>query len=372
MKTIYESESTPKKDGFYMPGEYEGQERTWILWPHRSDVWRCGAKPAQKVFTEIIKTVARFQPITVGVNAEDFPAVCEIFDGVENVRVIHMEYNDSWIRDPGPAFLINDKGDVALSHFHFNAYGGFIDGLYFPWDKDASIGLQVAQLEQVNRYRPEDYILEGGSFNCDGQGTVVTTEMCLLNEDRNPQYTKEQIEEKLAEYLGIEKVIWIKDGIDPFETNGHVDDVACFSAPGEVCCMWTDDPNHKFYKECQEAYKTLSETTDARGRKLKIHKVIMPATSVYMTEKEASTIDPVEGVLPRTPRGRFRAELPQLPAHQRGGAGATVWRPQRCPGTQGYPSRLSESRGHRHHDSRGHLWWRQHPLHHPAAAQGAL
>ena len=289
MKTIYESESTPKKDGFYMPGEYEEQERTWILWPHRSDVWRCGAKPAQKVFTEIIKTVARFQPITVGVNAEDFPAVCEIFDGVENVRVIHMEYNDSWIRDPGPAFLVNDKGDVALSHFHFNAYGGFIDGLYFPWDKDASIGLQVAQLEQVNRYRPEDYILEGGSFNCDGQGTVVTTEMCLLNEDRNPQYTKGQIEEKLAEYLGIEKVIWIKDGIDPFETNGHVDDVACFSAPGEVCCMWTDDPNHKFYKECQEAYKTLSETTDARGRKLKIHKVIMPATSVYMTEEEAST-----------------------------------------------------------------------------------
>ena len=169
-------------------------------------MWRCGAKPAQKVFTEIIKTVARFQPITVGVNAEDFPAVCEIFDGVENVRVIHMEYNDSWIRDPGPAFIVNDKGDVALSHFHFNAYGGFIDGLYFPWDKDASIGLQVAQLEQVNRYRPEDYILEGGSFNCDGQGTVVTTEMCLLNEDRNPQYTKEQIEAKLSEYLGIEKV----------------------------------------------------------------------------------------------------------------------------------------------------------------------
>lgn len=163
----------------------------------------------------------------------------------------------------------------------------------------------MAQLEQVNRYRPEDYILEGGSFNCDGQGTVVTTEMCLLNEDRNPQYTKEQIEEKLAEYLGIEKVIWIKDGIDPFETNGHVDDVACFSAPGEVCCMWTDDPNHKFYKECQEAYKTLSETTDARGRKLKIHKVIMPATSVYMTEEEASTIDPVEGVLPRTPEDAF-------------------------------------------------------------------
>ena len=118
-------------------------------------------------------------------------------------------------------------------------------------------------------------------------------------------YTKEQIEGLLGEYLGIEKVIWIKDGIDPYETNGHVDDVACFSAPGEVCCMWTDDPEHKFYRECQEAYKTLSEATDAKGRKLKIHKVIMPSKSVYMTEEEASTIDPVEGVLPRTPEDAF-------------------------------------------------------------------
>ena len=133
----------------------------------------------------------------------------------------------------------------------------------------------------------------------------MTTEMCLLNEDRNPQYTKEQIEELLGEYLGIEKVIWIKDGIDPYETNGHVDDVACFSAPGEVCCMWTDDPDHKFYRECQEAYRVLCEATDARGRKLKVHKVIMPSTSVYMTEEEASTIDLVEGGLPRTPEDAF-------------------------------------------------------------------
>ncbi|MBQ3340113.1 MAG: agmatine deiminase [Atopobiaceae bacterium] len=305
MRTIYQDESTPKADGFWMPGEYEEQERTWILWPHRADVWRNGAKPAQKVFTQIIRTIARFQPVTVGVNEEDWPAVCELFDKDENVRVLLMQYNDSWLRDPGPAFLVNGKGELALSHFHFNAYGGFVDGLYFPWDKDASLGLQIAQIEQVNRYRPDDYILEGGSFNCDGQGTVVVTEMCLLNEDRNPQYTKEEIEGLLGEYLGIEKVIWIKDGIDPYETNGHVDDVACFSAPGEVCCMWTDDPEHKFYKECQEAFKTLSEATDAKGRKLKIHKVIMPSKSVYMTEEEASTIDLVEGSLPRTPEDAF-------------------------------------------------------------------
>ena len=133
--------------------------------------------------------------------------------------------------------------------------------------------------------------------------------------------------------------------------------------------MWTDDPNHKFYKECQEAYKTLSETTDARGLKLKIHKVIMPATSVYMTEEEASTIDPVEGVLPRTPEDAFEPSyLNFLPIN-----GAVLvpqfGDPNDARALKGYPSRLSESRGHRHHDARGHLWWRQHPLHHPAAAK---
>ncbi len=314
MRTIYESESTPRADGFRMPGEYERQERTWILWPHRSDVWRNGAKPAQKVFEQIIRTIARFQPVTVGVNSEDWPAVNQLFDGVDNVQVMLMEYNDSWLRDPGPAFLVNDAGELALSHFHFNAYGGFVDGLYFPWDKDASLGLQMANIVQCNRYRSDGFILEGGSFNCDGQGTVVTTDMCLLSPGRNASVTdfepwseelRAYCEDELKKYLGCEKVIWIKDGIDPYETNGHVDDVACFSAPGEVCCMWTDDPSHKFYAECQAAYRTLSEATDARGRKLKIHKVIMPSKSVYMTEEEASTIDPVEGVLPRTPEDAF-------------------------------------------------------------------
>ncbi len=314
MRTIYESESTPLADGFRMPGEYERQERTWILWPHRSDVWRNGAKPAQKVFEEIIRTIARFQPVTVGVNSEDWPAVNQVFDGVDNVQVLLMEYNDSWLRDPGPAFLVNDKGELALSHFHFNAYGGFVDGLYFPWDRDASLGLQMANVCQVNRYRPDSFILEGGSFNCDGQGTVVTTDMCLLSPGRNASVTdfepwsdelRAYCEDELKKYLGCTKVIWIKDGIDPYETNGHVDDVACFSAPGEVCCMWTDDPAHKFFAECQAAYRTLSEATDAQGRKLKVHKVIMPSKSVYMTEEEASTIDPVEGVLPRTPEDAF-------------------------------------------------------------------
>ena len=305
MRTITESESTPRADGYFMPAEFAPQDRVWMGWPHRTDTWAHGAKPAQAQYAEIARAISRFTPVTMCANQADYANCKAVFEEDENVTVIEMTTDDAWFRDTACTYVIDGKGDKRACHWHFNGYGGMIDGLYFPWDKDASLGLQISQIEQVTRYRPDDFILEGGSFNCDGQGTVVTTEMCLLNEDRNPQYTKEQIEELLGEYLGIEKVIWIKDGIDPYETNGHVDDVARFNAPGEVCCMWTDDPDHKFYRECQEAYRVLCEATDARGRKLKVHKVIMPSTSVYMTEEEASTIDLVEGSLPRTPEDAF-------------------------------------------------------------------
>lgn len=140
-------------------------------------------------------------------------------------------------------------------------------------------------------------MLEGGSIHVDGEGTVMTTEMCLLSEGRNPDMTKSEIEKMLCDYLGCEKVIWIKDGIDPDETNGHIDDVACFVAPGEVACIWTDDPAHPFYEQAQAAYKTLSEETDAKGRKLKVHKLCL--TKKPVTLAGAETIDAVQGTIPR-------------------------------------------------------------------------
>ena len=126
---------------------------------------------------------------------------------------------------------------------------------------------------------------------------MITTEMCLLSEGRNPHLTKEEIEEKLKEYLNLEKIIWVKDGIDPAETNGHIDDVACFVRPGEVACIWTEDPENPFYEAAQAAYKTLSEATDAKGRKLKVHKLCMTEEPCYL--KGADTIDTATGAIPR-------------------------------------------------------------------------
>ena len=138
-------------------------------------------------------------------------------------------------------------------HWHLNAYGGFENGLYFPWDKDEQIALKMAEMSGCRRYRPESFILEGGSIHVDGEGTVITTDMCLLDPGRNASVTdyepwseelRAYCDEQLKKYLGVEKVIWVKDGIDPEETNGHIDDVAQIVAPGKVLCIWSDDPDY--------------------------------------------------------------------------------------------------------------------------------
>ncbi|MEG0070655.1 MAG: agmatine deiminase [Raoultibacter sp.] len=300
MKTIFENESTPKKDGYRMPGEFEPQTGIWMLWPHRPDNWRNGAKPAQAAFANVAKAIAQFEPVTVGVNPEDYATARYVLGDIDDVRVIEMTSDDSWIRDCGPTFVVNDAGDVRAVHWHFNAWGGLVDGLYFPWDQDELVGVKVADLAGVDRYRPDEFILEGGSIHVDGEGSVITTEMCLLSEGRNPQMTREQVENYLGEYLGVEKVIWVTDGIDPEETNGHIDDVACYVAPGEVACIWTEDEDNPFYAASHAAYDQLSSAVDAQGRTLKVHKLCMPKNPTYMTQGEVDAIDVVEGTLPRT------------------------------------------------------------------------
>ena len=263
--------STPKQDGFRMPAEFEKQDEIFMLWPQRPDNWRNGAKPAQKAYADVAEAIAEFEPVTMLVSDEQFENCRTMLSN--KIRVIEMSSNDAWIRDCGPTFLINDKGERRACDWKFNAWGGLYDGLYFPWDKDDRVAEKVCELTATDTYRTQDFVLEGGSFHVDGEGTILTSEMCLLSPGRNPQMSKEDIEEKLKQYLGGEKVLWIKDGIDPEETNGHIDDVACFIRPGEVACIYTEDTKHPFYEAAKKAYEYLSRETDGKGRKLKIHKL---------------------------------------------------------------------------------------------------
>ena len=322
MRTITESESTPKADGFFMPAEFAPQDRVWMGWPHRTDTWAHGAKPAQKQYAAIARAIAEFTPVTMCANQADYANCKAVFENDENVTVIEMTTDDAWFRDTAATYVINGKGEKRANHWHFNAYGGLVDGLYFPWDKDEQIALKMAELSGCRRYRPDDMILEGGSITVDGEGTLVVTDQCLLSPGRTcsavleeeedpesiwPKYHKkfepwseelrEYMNEHLKDYLGVEKVIWVKEGIDPEETNGHIDDVACFVRPGEVACIWTEDKDHPFYQEAQDAFRTLSQATDAKGRRLKVHKLCLTKKPCLL--EGAETIDTVEGTIPR-------------------------------------------------------------------------
>ncbi len=287
--------STPKQDGFRMPGEFEPQQQVFMVWPERPDNWRDGAKPAREAFKNVACAISEFEPVTMIASPKQYQNCRESLP--EYIRVVEMVNDDAWARDSGPTFVINDKGDIRGVDWTFNAWGGHVDGLYSPWDNDDMVARKICELERVDSYRTEGFVLEGGSIHVDGEGTLITTEMCLLSEGRNPHMTKEEIENMLKEYLNLEKVIWIKDGIDPDETNGHVDDIACYVRPGEVACIYTEDKNHPFYEASQAAYKTLSEATDAKGRKLKVHKVCVTKKPVLLSG--ADTIAQVEGTIPR-------------------------------------------------------------------------
>jgi len=288
-------DGTPRADGFRMPGEFEPHAGTWMLWPQRPDNWRLGGKPAQHAWVAVASAIARFEPVTVGVNHDQYENARSMLPA--NVRVIELSNNDAWIRDSGPTFVVNDKGEVRLVHWNFNAWGGLYDGLYFPWDKDQFIPQKIAEIERVDRYKAP-LVMEGGSFHVDGEGTLLTTEECLLSPGRNPQLSREEIEQHLRDYLSVEKIVWLGRGIDPEETNGHVDDIACFVRPGVVLAGWTEDEDDWRYELLRENYARLEEATDARGRAFELHKLPMPDI-MEITPDEAWGVDAAEGSIPR-------------------------------------------------------------------------
>ncbi|MEA4811520.1 MAG: agmatine deiminase [Anaerolineaceae bacterium] len=298
-KTI---DSTPKQDGFRMPGEFEPHAGTWMIWPERPDNWRNGAKPAQKAFAEVAKAISQFEPLTMCVSVAQFNNARNHLPS--NVRVVEMSNNDSWMRDCGPTFVTNGN-EVRAIDWDFNAWGGLLGGLYFPWDLDDLVARKVADLECVDRYKAP-MVLEGGSIHCDGEGTLLTTEECLLNENRNPDMTKEEIETQLKAYLNLEKIIWLKRGIYNDETNGHVDNICCFVKPGVVLLAWTDDTEDPQYEISHENYEILSKSEDAKGRKFEIHKLLLPAP-VLINQEESEGVDPIEGTLPRNAGDRLAA-----------------------------------------------------------------
>ena len=294
----------PREDGFRMPGEFEKHSGTYMIWPERPDNWRLGGKPAQHVFTQVANAIGKYEPMTMCVSAAQYDNARNML--ADYVKVVEMSNDDSWMRDCGATFVVDDKGNKRAVDWCFNAWGGLVDGLYFPWDQDDKVAMKMSELEQVDRYRLDNFILEGGSIHVDGEGTLITTEECLLSEGRNSHLTKEEIEKTLCDYLNVSKILWIPNGIYNDETNGHVDNICNYVKPGVVVLAWTDDENDPQYAISKAAYDYLSSETDAKGRKLQIHKMYTPKP-ILITKEESVGVDAVDGTLPRQEGDRLAA-----------------------------------------------------------------
>lgn len=297
-------DSTPKKDNFRMPGEFEPHEGTFMIWPERADNWRFGGKYAQKAFADVAKAISAFEKVTICVSDSQYENARNMLS--DNIRVAEISNNDSWVRDSGPTFVKNDKGEVRGISWGFNAWGGLVDGLYFPWDKDNLVAEKICELEWKKVYDKRDFVLEGGSIHVDGEGTALVTEACLLSEGRNPHLTKEEIEENLKEYLNVEKIIWLKHGIYMDETNEHVDNICTFVKPGVVVLAWTEDETDPQYEMSKSCYEILSKEKDAKGRALEIYKLPLPKP-IYITKEESLGVDYNSSSYPRNEGDRLAA-----------------------------------------------------------------
>jgi agmatine deiminase len=288
--------STPKNDGYQMIAEYSDQKELFMIWPERPDNWRNGAKPVQKSFTKLAKIISKYEPVTMLVNESQYSNALSQIGSF--TRVLEMSSDDAWAQDTLPIFVKNKAGKIRAINFKFNAYGGLIDGLYFPWKKDDQLAIKVSNLLRLDYYSV-DSIVEGCSVITDGEGTIITTEDVLLAEDRNNGASKEFITAILEQYLGAKKIIWLKHGYFLDETGGDVDNMASFIRPGELALTWTDDIHSPIYSACKKAFDILSNETDAKGRHFKLHKFVVPYPQT-LTTTESEGIDLINGLMPRT------------------------------------------------------------------------
>jgi agmatine deiminase len=295
--------STPAADGYHLPAEWEPQAGCWMAWPVRPDNWRDEARPAQAAYAAVADAIAQAEPVTLTAPPDQVEAARAATSSA--VTVVELATDDAWMRDIGPSFVVDGQGHRRGVDWMFNAWGGLDGGLYAPWDRDDAAAALICAREGAPRYRAP-LVLEGGSIHVDGQGTLLTTEQCLLNPNRNPDLDRAQIEAQLRAHTGAETILWLGEGVWLDETDGHVDNLACFVRPGVVVLTWTDDRDDPQYAISLDARRRLEGAVDAQGRTIEVHLLPQPRPP-DMTDAEASGIATAPGTKPRRGGERLAA-----------------------------------------------------------------
>lgn len=259
----------PVCDGLHMPAEWSPHAGCWMAWPCPDPLLEDALDTVRTSFAGVVRAIARFEPVTLLARPQDAEVAAALCGA--GVEVVPAPITDAWMRDFGPTFVVDGAGGVAGVDWMFNSWGHTYDE---PTHDDDVAQLILSRLG-MRRYAAP-FILEGGSIHVDGQGTLMTTEQCLLDPRRNAGMTKADFEELFAAYLGVRKVIWLGEGLEGDDTHGHVDIVSCFARPGVVLlhrCDDQEDPNHAVY---QDNLRRLQLATDADGKPLEIITIAQP------------------------------------------------------------------------------------------------
>ncbi|WP_129718007.1 agmatine/peptidylarginine deiminase [Pedobacter sp. SYP-B3415] len=274
-------DSTPKAKGFRFPAEWAKQEAMWLSWPHKEASWPGKLDKVYRPYAQFIAAVARGQKVRINVRDSAMEAFARqqleaVGAALSAIEFYHIETNDAWCRDHGPAFLTDDQGNKAIVDWGYNAWGG----KYPPYDLDDVVPTRVGEHFGLPVYHP-GIVMEGGSVEFNGAGTVLTTTACLLNENRNPDLTKEEIEAYLKEFYGQEQVLWLGDGIVGDDTDGHIDDITRFVSEDTVLTVVEENPEDENYHILQENLEALKTLRLPDGRPLRIVELPMPAAVIY-------------------------------------------------------------------------------------------
>lgn len=272
-------EGAPSDAGYYMPPEWYPQEGTWLAWPHNEETFGGYLNDVEEIYCKFIAALLPDQKVFLLVNDGDMEkrVISRLnqtkIDWKNNLIFYQIPTIDVWIRDYGPTYLLNNEGeeDLAIINWQFNAWGGkYLDlamDTVIPYELNKQISLPV--------YEPS-FILEGGSIDVNESGCVLTTKQCLLNDNRNPEFSQFEIEQVLLHFLGKQKVLWLGEGIEGDDTDGHVDDIARFVNDNTIACAYTDDKTDPNFPILDENYKQLEKMTNIDGKSFNVVKIPMP------------------------------------------------------------------------------------------------
>jgi agmatine deiminase len=268
---------TPASLGCRWPAEWEPQAAVWLSWPRNPETWPGKFEPVPAEFAQFARAIAEYEPVQILAGGSVLPQARQLVGNIKNITLHDVETNDSWCRDHGPSFL---TGNVLVD-WEYNAWGG----KYPPFDKDNLVPQRIAEITCRRRFAA-GIILEGGAIEGNGLGTILTTESCLLNPNRNPQLGREDLERYLHDYLGARKVLWLRGGeVAGDDTDGHIDQLARFVGPRTIVCATCDDQSDENYGPTHQNLVELQHMTDEDDRPLEVVPLPLPGALYYSEQR---------------------------------------------------------------------------------------